>query len=407
MPSDIVASMRARAAERGFTLLELAVAIVILATLVGTLVPAVQSARVESNAAAAAVTLSQIRHAQAVFRDEDRDGDGVADYASSLRELVDAGLLPADLVDGQRQGYAFAATLSSSSVSGYVYRATPLNQGQTGVRGFAGDTNGTLPYDCAPGQQWQLERGQPTCASSPGSAVRLPLGELSGLAAIDAASLLGDGAALDLARTLLTPDLVDLVRLEFDANDDGLIEVSELLEADLLAMARRLAAGRGASGGPLRLGDDGTLDAILRRSQERLRQELSLSPGETPSRAAVACVAGHPGTLLELASGQPTHASLTVLLDLVHGLDPAPEAGQMTSDHETNLRRRRRLIEGAEESFALWGSGHLAQLRRWLLDLRVRADGNPSPGDWVAGEAARLMVARVDATLAYIEQDAD
>ena len=34
----------------------------------------------------------------------------------------------------------------TNSVSSYVYRASPVSQGQTGVRGFGGDASGVLCF---------------------------------------------------------------------------------------------------------------------------------------------------------------------------------------------------------------------------------------------------------------------
>ncbi len=54
--------------------------------------------------------------------------------------------------------------------------------------------------------------------------------------------------------------------------------------------------------------------------------------------------------------------------------------------------------------FPLWGYADLNQLRTALVDVRRRADGSANPADWVKGAAATQIVARVDATLALIDQ---
>jgi prepilin-type N-terminal cleavage/methylation domain-containing protein len=391
--------------QRGFTFLELVVAIAIAAHLVGVLLPAVQNLRTSRNAAAATETLNQIRAAQATFRSVDRDGDGVLEFAVSLQELVDAGLLNDDLLDGN-QGYTFAV-VSSNSVVGYGYLATPLNQGQTGVRGFGGDASGIVGQTCPPGEHYELVHGVATCVPDrdPFAALfRFPLGELTGVAAINEMNLLAHLTAAARARALLTPEFVARVNDEFDADDDHRVSFEELLEADLLAMVRRLAATQSVPGGGAQVGDDQVLDAILERLQRRLRQDLALGSGdETNPPAAPVSVVGFPRAVLDLASLHEAHASLTLLLDLIHGLDPDPAAGQMTSsDPAINLQRKASLVAAVEAMFPQWTYRNLGALREALVDVRRRADGNPNPADWVRGNAANRIVARVDATLAAI-----
>jgi len=399
--------------QRGFTLLELIVVIAILAQLVGLLLPAVQNLRTSRNAAQATQTLAEIRAAQTIFRSVDRDGDGELEYAVSLQELVDEGLLNDDLLNGD-QGYAFA-TVSSSSVAGYVYQATPMSQGQTGVRGFGGDSSGILGYNCPPGEHPSTVNGEIKCVPDryTGAAVllRLPLGEQSGIAAINDVNLLAGGSAVEPARALLTPEFAAQVNAEFDANRDHLITFEELLQADLLAMARRLAPDFAATtplaGGNTPFGSDAVLEAILRRLQSRIRQELALGLGDEtePPAAPLASAVGFPRAVLDRASLHKAPASLAVLLDRIHGLDPEPGAGQMTSPNpSTNLQRKVKLVGWVEAMFPLWGYANLSQLRAALGDVRQRADGNPIPADWVRGNAASQIVAQVDATLAFIDE---
>jgi type II secretory pathway pseudopilin PulG len=395
--------------ERGFTFNELIVVIAIIGPMVGLLTPAVQNLRTSRNAAEAIETLEEIRTAQAIFRSVDRDGDGLLEYATSLQELVDAGLLGLDLADGQFQGYAFE-TRSRSTTGAYVYVATPVTEGQTGVRGFGGDASGIVALSCPPGKHPVIVNGDVTCVPDrdPAAALlRFPLGEQSGVAAIDEMNLLADGTAVDRARTLLTPEFIDQVKVEFDANRDRLISFEELLGADLLAMARRLPPSGSLAERTVAQDDDRVLEAILRRMQSRIRQDLALGLGdETDQPAApLESAVGFPRAVLDLASAEKAHASLTVLLDLIHGLDPNPGAGQMTSpDPATNLQHKARLVDSVEAMYSLWRFKSLAELRDALADVRSRADGAPHPGDWIQGDAAIRIVARVNATLAFIDE---
>ena len=223
--------------------------------------------------------------------------------------------------------------------------------------------------------------------SDPPFVDRLPLGELTGVAAINEMNLLAHLTAADRPLALLTPEFVAEVNAEFDADGDHRITFEELLEADLFAMARRLAAAHPIAGGGVPLGDDQVLDAILQRLQRRIRQDLALGSGDetAPPAAPVASAVGFPKAVLDLASGEKTHSSLTLLLDLLHGRDPEPSAGQMTSsDPSTNLRRKVSLVASVERCSPV-DIPSLGALRDSLVDVRRRADGNPNPGDWVKG----------------------
>ena len=152
--------------EKGFTLIELLVVIAVVAVMIGMLVPAVQAARQARNESSAAHTLSQI-----------------------------------------------------------AYRATAINQGQTGVRGFGGDAGGILAYDCAPLFQWSIEGGEASCVPDSTAAARrrVRLGERSGVAAVDRLNALAGGTAVDGARAMLRPEIVDEVLVAFDASGDGAV----------------------------------------------------------------------------------------------------------------------------------------------------------------------------------------
>jgi prepilin-type N-terminal cleavage/methylation domain-containing protein len=410
MRHDLHAPAGDRAArERGFTLTELAVVIAMIGPLLGLLLPAVQNARLDRNATVATETLKEVRTAQAIFHSVDRDGDGVLEYAGSLQELVDAGVLDPDLKDGLRQGYAFQTGTRDAPV-GYGYVATALNQGQTGVRGFGGDASGILSFGCPPGQRGAIVNGDPGCVPhhDPAAALlRFPLGELSGVAAINDVNLLSDGTAVDEARALLTPEFVDRIMAEIDANGDRLISFAELLEADLLAIAKRLTPTGVAARRKAGDGGDVELDAILRRMQSRMKQDLALGSGDETDHpaASLESAVGDPARILDLASLEKAQASLTVLLDLFHGLDPDPAAGQMTSpDLALNLQRKARLVDTVPKMYSLWRYQSLDELRGVLGEVRKRSDGSPNPADWVKGEAAIRIAARVDATLAFIDE---
>jgi hypothetical protein len=74
--------------------------------------------------------------------------------------------------------------------------------------------------------------------------------------------------------------LVQQVIAEFDADGSGDLTVGELLSADILGIARRLAPTLSDTSGPP-LGEDAVLQAHLQRFQRRLARELDLQASET------------------------------------------------------------------------------------------------------------------------------
>ena len=208
------------------------------------------------------------------------------------------------------------------------------------------------------------------------------------------------------ARALLTPEFVARVNDEFDADDDDRVSFEELLEADLLAMVRRLAATQSVPGGGRSGGRrPGPGRAFSSGSRGGCRQDLALGSGdETKPPAAPVSVVGFPRAVLDLASLHEAHASLTLLLDLIHGLDPDPAAGQMTSSDPAIEPP----TQGEPRRF---GGGHVPPVDvpgTWVrcgrrsstceggrTGIRIRRTG-------YRGNAASRIVARVDATLAAI-----
>ncbi|MFC1707122.1 hypothetical protein ACFL59_09950 [Planctomycetota bacterium] len=79
--------------------------------------------RRSSNDSSAIATLRTLAVAQQVFRDRDRDGDGVRDYAANLGELRAFDLIDRVLGSGVKRGYRFSLTGSKDS---WHARAEPL-----------------------------------------------------------------------------------------------------------------------------------------------------------------------------------------------------------------------------------------------------------------------------------------
>ena len=74
---------------------------------------------------AAVGALRTIDSVQAQFRDGDREGDGVTDYAASLEELHGAGLIDDLLAGGTKSGYTFRL---SGGKDAWSVRAAPISE---------------------------------------------------------------------------------------------------------------------------------------------------------------------------------------------------------------------------------------------------------------------------------------
>ncbi|MCW8141463.1 MAG: prepilin-type N-terminal cleavage/methylation domain-containing protein [Planctomycetota bacterium] len=133
--------------KRGFTLIELMIVIAIIAIIAAIAIPNLIEARKHGNEAAAIGALKTISTSQTVFREGDKEGDGLLDYANNLGELSNANLIDPVLGSNTKQGYIFA-TAHSTATSEFLWFATanPVQPRTTGDRYFATNHSGVIYY---------------------------------------------------------------------------------------------------------------------------------------------------------------------------------------------------------------------------------------------------------------------
>ncbi len=129
--------------QKGFSLVELLVVVIIIAIIAAIAIPNLLASRRAANEASAINSLRTIHSAQATYQASNGGGTSYGTFVQlGTAGLVDPILGAAESV--VKSGYTIANTLSASPFTSYCATGTPVTAGTTGTRVFAVSNPGVV-----------------------------------------------------------------------------------------------------------------------------------------------------------------------------------------------------------------------------------------------------------------------